>query len=119
MLHDKQGTLSVSPSISAHILIVCQFWNVKVVTRRPTSTAELEGEPGEPEHVEEEHRETPVSLKDKQIRMEQQVYRIWTYVHHLGYGPYTELSQCIVGFRGVQCSMHFGHAPASQQRPVS
>ncbi|KAJ7115852.1 hypothetical protein C8R44DRAFT_628418 [Mycena epipterygia] len=58
--------------------MINKFWNVKVVSRRPTSTAELEGGPGEPEYVEEEHRETPVSLKDKQIRMEQQVYRIWT-----------------------------------------
>ncbi|KAJ7449598.1 LIM domain-containing protein [Mycena latifolia] len=58
--------------------MINKFWNVKVVSRRPTSTAELEGEPGEPEYVEEEHRETPASLKDKQIRMEQQVYRIWT-----------------------------------------
>jgi hypothetical protein len=51
-----------------------------VVSRRPTSIAELEGEPGDPEYVEEEQRESPVSLKDKQIRMEQQVYRIWTCV---------------------------------------
>ncbi|KAJ6493669.1 hypothetical protein C8R47DRAFT_975284 [Mycena vitilis] len=58
--------------------MINKFWNVKVVSRRPTSTAELEGEPGEPEYVEEEKRETPASLKDKQIRMEQQVYRIWT-----------------------------------------
>ena len=33
--------------------------------------------------MEEEERETPVSLKEKQVRMEQQVYRIWTYVHSL------------------------------------
>lgn len=30
--------------------------------------------------MEEEQRETPASLKEKQIRMEQQVYRIWTCV---------------------------------------
>ncbi|KAJ7623307.1 LIM domain-containing protein [Roridomyces roridus] len=58
--------------------MINKFWNVKVVSRRPTSVAELEGEPGEPEYVEEERRETAVTLKDKQIRMEQQVYRIWT-----------------------------------------
>ncbi|KAJ7834094.1 hypothetical protein B0H13DRAFT_2110113 [Mycena leptocephala] len=58
--------------------MINKFWNVKVVSRRPTSTAELEGEHAEPEYVEEEKRETPVSLKDRQIRMEQQVYRIWT-----------------------------------------
>jgi len=33
--------------------------------------------------MEEEQRETPASLKEKQTRMEQQVYRIWTYVHPL------------------------------------
>ncbi|KAJ7224368.1 LIM domain-containing protein [Mycena pura] len=58
--------------------MINKFWNVKVVSRRPTSTAELEGEPPEPDYVEEERRQSPTSLKDKQIRMEQQVYRIWT-----------------------------------------
>ncbi|KAF5383736.1 hypothetical protein D9615_003521 [Tricholomella constricta] len=58
--------------------MINKFWNVKVVSRRPTSTAELEGEPQEPAYVEEEQRETPASLKEKQVRMEQQVYRIWT-----------------------------------------
>ncbi|KAJ7066728.1 LIM domain-containing protein [Mycena amicta] len=58
--------------------MINKFWNVKVVSRRPTSTAEIDGEHQEPEYAEEERRETPVSLKDKQIRMEQQVYRIWT-----------------------------------------
>ncbi|KAJ4000896.1 LIM domain-containing protein [Lentinula boryana] len=55
--------------------MINKFWNVKVVSRRPMS---IEGEPEEPEYVEEERRETPASLKDKQVRMEQQVYRIWT-----------------------------------------
>jgi hypothetical protein len=32
----------------------------------------------EPVFTEEEQRETPASLKEKQIAMEQQVYRIWT-----------------------------------------
>ncbi|KAF8074987.1 LIM domain-containing protein [Lyophyllum atratum] len=58
--------------------MINKFWNVKVVSRRPTSTAELEGEAQEPAYVEEEQRETPASLKEKQVRMEQQVYRIWT-----------------------------------------
>ncbi|KAG5647457.1 hypothetical protein DXG03_009388 [Asterophora parasitica] len=59
--------------------MINKFWNVKVVSRRPTSSADLEGgEPQEPAYVEEEQRETPVSLKEKQVRMEQQVYRIWT-----------------------------------------
>ncbi|KAF8892087.1 hypothetical protein BD779DRAFT_1510773 [Infundibulicybe gibba] len=58
--------------------MINKFWNVKVVSRRPTSSASLEGEPEEPAYVEEEQRESPASLKDKQVRMEQQVYRIWT-----------------------------------------
>ena len=57
-----------------------KFWNVKVVSRRPTS---IEEEPKEPAYVEEEQHETPTSLKEKQVRMEQQVYRIWTYVSNL------------------------------------
>ncbi|KAJ7207290.1 LIM domain-containing protein [Mycena haematopus] len=56
--------------------MINKFWNVKVVSRRPTST--IDGEHADPEYVEEEKRETPMSLKDKQVRMEQQVYRIWT-----------------------------------------
>ncbi|KIK60363.1 hypothetical protein GYMLUDRAFT_167687 [Collybiopsis luxurians FD-317 M1] len=55
--------------------MINKFWNVKVVSRRPTS---IEGEPEEPAYLEEERRETPASLKEKQIRMEQLVYRIWT-----------------------------------------
>ncbi|KAF5388648.1 hypothetical protein D9757_004814 [Collybiopsis confluens] len=55
--------------------MINKFWNVKVVSRRPTS---IEGEPEEPGYLEEERRETPASLKEKQIRMEQLVYRIWT-----------------------------------------
>ncbi|RDB23715.1 Rho-type GTPase-activating protein 1 [Hypsizygus marmoreus] len=58
--------------------MINKFWNVKVVSRRPTSAASFEGEPEEPAYVEEEQRETPASLKEKQVRMEQQVYRIWT-----------------------------------------
>ena len=33
-----------------------------------------------PAHIEEESQETPTSLREKQIRMEQRVHRIWTYV---------------------------------------
>lgn len=33
-----------------------------------------------PSYVEEEKREAPISLKEKQVRMEQLVYRIWTSV---------------------------------------
>ncbi|KAK0218102.1 LIM domain-containing protein [Armillaria fumosa] len=55
--------------------MINKFWNVKVTSRRPNSTVSLDGEEA---YIEEEQRETPTSLKDKQIRMEQQVYRIWT-----------------------------------------
>ncbi|KAL4250351.1 RhoGAP-domain-containing protein [Abortiporus biennis] len=62
--------------------MINKFWNVKVVTRRPNSgllpSESGEGEHGEPPYLEEERKETPTSLKEKQIRMEQQVYRIWT-----------------------------------------
>ncbi|KAF8159681.1 hypothetical protein B0H34DRAFT_704400 [Crassisporium funariophilum] len=58
--------------------MINKFWNVKVSSRRPTSSASVEGDPDEPAYVEEEQRETPLTLKEKQVRMEQQVYRIWT-----------------------------------------
>jgi hypothetical protein len=41
--------------------------------------SDMDGEP--PGYVLEEQRETPASLREKQVRMEQQVYRIWTCVH--------------------------------------
>jgi len=44
------------------------------------STPSIEGELQEPLYLEEEQRENAVSLREKQVRMEQQVYRIWTYV---------------------------------------
>ncbi|KAH9945713.1 RhoGAP-domain-containing protein [Amylocystis lapponica] len=61
--------------------MINKFWNVKVVTRRPNSVTyseDTDGHPAEPPYAEEERRETAISLKDKQVRMEQQVYRIWT-----------------------------------------
>jgi hypothetical protein len=52
-----------------------------VTSRRPTSAPEIEGPVQDaPAHIEEESQETPNSLREKQVRMEQQVYRIWTYV---------------------------------------
>jgi hypothetical protein len=56
-----------------------QFWNVKLVSRRSTALS-IMGSNGavEPPYVDEERRETAQTLRDKQIRMEQQVYRIWT-----------------------------------------
>ena len=59
---------------------IWQFWNVKVSSRRPTSPSTSSMDVAEPAWVEEEERETAQSLKSKQVRMEQQVYRIWTYV---------------------------------------
>lgn len=51
--------------------------------RKPTISPAADSEDAEnttvvPPWVEEEQKETPTSLKDRQIRMEQQVYRIWT-----------------------------------------
>ncbi|KAI0954059.1 hypothetical protein AcW1_006672 [Taiwanofungus camphoratus] len=63
--------------------MINKFWNVKVVSRKlaltnSPSTEDPEGRSVESPWVEEERRETATSLKDKQFRMEQQVYRIWT-----------------------------------------
>ncbi|OCH93648.1 RhoGAP-domain-containing protein [Obba rivulosa] len=59
--------------------MINKFWNVKVVSRRPTPPLEdADGNVLEPPWAEEEQKENSNSLKDKQIRMEQQVYRIWT-----------------------------------------
>ncbi|GJE90959.1 RhoGAP-domain-containing protein [Phanerochaete sordida] len=62
--------------------MINKFWNVKVNVRRPNSllpsSESVDQPPPEQPWIEEEKRETPTSLKDKQIRMEQQVYRIWT-----------------------------------------
>ncbi|KAI0050970.1 hypothetical protein FA95DRAFT_1454792, partial [Auriscalpium vulgare] len=58
--------------------MINKFWNVKVVSRRPNSLNASEQDVNEPHYTEEERRETPATLKDKQVKMEQQVYRIWT-----------------------------------------
>ncbi|KAH9055706.1 RhoGAP-domain-containing protein [Lactarius vividus] len=53
--------------------MINKFWNVKVAPHLPgglTSTTE-------PPYVEEERLESTASLKAKQIKMEEQVYRIW------------------------------------------
>ena len=51
-----------------------KFWNVKVVLRSPENLTDTT----EPPYVEEERKESPASLKEKQIKMEQRIYRIWT-----------------------------------------
>ncbi|KZT27852.1 RhoGAP-domain-containing protein [Neolentinus lepideus HHB14362 ss-1] len=59
--------------------MINKFWNVKIVSRKsPNSPPASEGQEEEPPWSEEERRETAVSLREKQVRMEQQVYRIWT-----------------------------------------
>ena len=55
-----------------------QSWNVKAVMRRPTSLVSETDLGGLPVYLEEEQLESHASLKDKQVRMEQQVHRIWT-----------------------------------------
>ncbi|KAG6336047.1 hypothetical protein ID866_3046 [Astraeus odoratus] len=57
--------------------MINKFWNVKVVSRRSSGSI-TDGSELEPSYIEEEKRETPPSLKEKQARMEQLVYRIWT-----------------------------------------
>jgi hypothetical protein len=47
------------------------------------------GDPDQPAYVEEEGRESAVTLKEKQSRMEQQVYRIWTYALSFPFNPHT------------------------------
>lgn len=42
------------------------------------STDSVDQPPAMQPWLEEEQKETANSLKDKQLRMEQQVYRIWT-----------------------------------------
>ncbi len=51
-----------------------KYWHVKVVPNRSGSLTDTT----EPPYEEEERQESPASLKEKQIRMEQQVYHIWT-----------------------------------------
>ncbi|KAI0343230.1 RhoGAP-domain-containing protein [Trametopsis cervina] len=62
--------------------MINKFWNVKVNVRRPNSlqpsTESVDQAPAENGYVEEEKKENAASLKDKQVKMEQQVYRIWT-----------------------------------------
>ncbi|KAJ2915449.1 hypothetical protein MD484_g4942, partial [Candolleomyces efflorescens] len=70
--------------------MINKFWNVKVASRRPNSTASSITSPDSlssstppetpqtPSYHEEESQESPSSLREKQSRMEQQVYRIWT-----------------------------------------
>ncbi|KAH9014744.1 RhoGAP-domain-containing protein [Lactarius hengduanensis] len=54
--------------------MINKFWNVKVAPHWPGSLTSTT----EPPYVEEERLESTASLKDKQIMMEEQVYRIWT-----------------------------------------
>jgi hypothetical protein len=79
MLYDQQGWFPITLVILENSLNPShgKFWNVKVVSRQPTSGA-VQDPNAEPSHVEEERRESAATLKEKQIRMKQQVYRIWT-----------------------------------------
>lgn len=53
--------------------MIHKFWNVKVVPHSARNA-----DTTEPPYAEEEQQESHASLKEKQIKMEQQVYRIWT-----------------------------------------
>ena len=65
------------PKIVLNLSFFWKFWNVKVVSRHPTSGI-VEEPNTEPLYIEEERRESAVTLKERQVRMQQQVYRIWT-----------------------------------------
>ncbi|KZV93139.1 RhoGAP-domain-containing protein [Exidia glandulosa HHB12029] len=66
--------------------MIHKFWNVKIATRRPSSPVSLPSDSisglidaaGPPHYQEEEEQETPTSLREKQAKMEHQVYRVWT-----------------------------------------
>ncbi|KAH8111025.1 RhoGAP-domain-containing protein [Phellopilus nigrolimitatus] len=58
--------------------MINKFWNVKISSRRPTSSSASTIDVNEPVWKEEEEKESAPSLKSRQVRMEQQVYRIWT-----------------------------------------
>ncbi|KAF9267680.1 Rho GTPase activation protein [Marasmius fiardii PR-910] len=57
-----------------------KFWNVRVTSRRRTSK-DADHEEGELSYAEEKQNETLLSLKDKLVRMEQQVHRILVYLN--------------------------------------
>jgi hypothetical protein len=78
MINKVSGNARVTHFPLLMIDSLLKFWNVKVVSRRPTSLAEVPPDTTEHPYAEEERRESHASLKEKQIRMEQQVYRIWT-----------------------------------------
>ncbi|KDQ18981.1 hypothetical protein BOTBODRAFT_126829 [Botryobasidium botryosum FD-172 SS1] len=59
--------------------MINKFWNVKVVSRLSTLIEPAELDNSTP-WAEEESRETPLSIKEKQTKMESQVYRIWTHL---------------------------------------
>jgi len=75
---NKVPFLSLFALMYANLMVLLQFWNVKVVTRRPNSPLISGVDMDQPAYFEEEQRESHASLKDKQVKMEQQVYRIWT-----------------------------------------
>ncbi|KAF8587843.1 RhoGAP-domain-containing protein [Ramaria rubella] len=54
--------------------MIHKFWSVKLANRRAPEI----GDGSQPAYVYEEQQETAESLKDKQLKMEKQVYRIWT-----------------------------------------
>ena len=63
---------------AALLTVAVQFWNIKVVSRMSTYDDSLL-EPTK-YYEAEEREETPTSLREKQQKMEQQVYRIWTHL---------------------------------------
>jgi hypothetical protein len=60
------------------LIPAAQFWNVKVVSR--VSTYDDSFQESAKYYEAEERVETATSLREKQQKMEQQVYRIWTHL---------------------------------------
>jgi hypothetical protein len=73
MIHKVSDSSMV---LAGFLIKVGQFWSVKLAIRRAEDTGDGSG----PVYVYEEQQETAETLKEKQIKMEKQVYRIWTLV---------------------------------------
>ena len=77
MIH-KVRTSAVTMWLDEELTPFYQFWNIKVVSRVQAIDATMS--PGEEPYAAEERQETAVTIREKQQKMEQQVYRIWTHL---------------------------------------
>ena len=99
-------------------------WNAKVSTRKPSSGTALNPADGNqqqsplPVYMEEGERETPVCLKEKELRisMEQQVYRIWTYVYSLSAFTYVNFLSPVPVHLLIHFTQLLPHHPPRKQK---